>query len=130
MFATDVAVLNPSDEERQILEENDVALVEVSADAFETDVHVDTALLVPFYYGFHVGLNVPEDDVYRMLTLIEEHSEELVAADPGLNQINDDLVGMQQRGIRATGDSARIHPGLARFLRERDAWDDSWEIAE
>jgi uncharacterized protein len=127
MLATDVAVLNPSEEEQSILRENDVELINIGADAFETDVHVDEAVLIPFFYGFHVGMNVPEEDVYRMLNLIEEHSEELVAADPGLNQINDDMVDLQVRGIQSTGDAARIHPGLARWLQERDAWDEAWD---
>jgi uncharacterized protein len=127
MLATDVAVLNPSEEEIAILEEAGISLVDIGPEAFETDIRADVAKLVPFYYGFHVGLNVPEEDVYRMLTLIDEHSEELVAADPGLNQINDDIVGMQVRGIESTGESARIHPGLARFLREHGAWNDDWD---
>lgn len=127
MLGTDVAVLNPSDEELATLEEAGVTLVDIDAGAFETDIHTDSAKLVPFYYGFHVGANVSEDDVYRMLTLIEEHSDELVRADPGLSQINDDMVGLQRRGIEATGEAARIHPGLARFLREHDAWDEAWD---
>ena len=62
-----------------------------------------------------------------LLTLIEEHVDELVASDPGLSQIQDDMVGVQRGGIISTGDAARIHPGLARYLRERDAWDEAWD---
>lgn len=32
-------------------------------------------------------------------------------------------------GIRAAPDIP-VHPGLARFLQERDAWEDDWLIAE
>lgn len=127
MLATDVAVLNPSDEEIATLADNGIDVVRVSPDAFSTDIHADEAVFVPFYYGFHVGLAVPEEDVYRMLVLIEEHADELARSDPGLSQIRDDMVALQVAGIRSTGDAARIHPGLARFLRERDAWDDAWD---
>jgi TRAP-type uncharacterized transport system substrate-binding protein len=127
MLSTDVHVLNPSEAEIEQLQAAGVELMEVEAGAFETEIGVETAMLVPFYYGFHVGLDVPEDDVYRMLTLIEEHVEELVASDPGLSQIQDDMIGVQRGGIISTGDAARIHPGLARYLRERDGWDEAWD---
>lgn len=127
MLSTDVAVLNPSEEEIAALAAEGVSVVDVDAGAFNTDVHVETARFVPFYYGFHVGLNVSEDDVYRMLTLIEEHADELATADPGLGQLRDDMVALQVGGIMSTGDAARIHPGLARYLRERGAWDEVWD---
>lgn len=127
MLAANVVALNPSDEEIALLTERGVRTIDVEADVFETDIGTDAAKLVPFYYGFHVGLNVPEDDVYRMLTLIEEHSSELAQADPGLSQIRDDMIALQVGGIESTGDAVRIHPGLARFLREKDAWNDDWD---
>ncbi len=127
MLATDVAVLNPSEEELAMLDEAGINVVDIDSDAFETDPHVDTAKLVPFHYGFHVGANVPEEDAYRMLTLIDEFSDELVASDPGMNQINDDMVGMQVSGIESAPEEIRIHPGLARFLRENDAWNEEWD---
>lgn len=127
MLSTDVAVLNPSDEELAELEAEGVQVVEVDVGAFETDVGVDTARLVPFFYGFHVGLDVPEEDVHRMLELIEEHADELRASDAGFTQIAESMVEIQVRGIQSAGDAAQIHPGLARFLQERDAWNDEWD---
>ena len=92
-----------------------------------TGENVDEAVLVPFYYGFHLGMNVDADTVYRMLEVVEENIDEIVSSDPGLSQLQEDLVGMQVRGIESVGDAARIHPGLARFLKDRDAWNDDWD---
>lgn len=127
MLATDVAILDPSQEELATLEEAGIQVVDVDTDAFETELQKDTVKLLPFYYGFHVGLNVPEEDVYRMLTVIQENAETLAESDAGFTQIADDMVAMQRRGIEAVGDEATIHPGLARFLRENDAWDEAWD---
>ncbi|WP_290653406.1 TAXI family TRAP transporter solute-binding subunit [Aquisalimonas sp.] len=127
ILTSDAAILNPSEEERAMIEQAGMEVVSVDADSFDSDVHVDVAHFVPFFYGFHLGPDVPEDDLYEMLTLIDAHSEELLEANAAFAQIDDDLVGLQRRGIAASGGSVPVHPGLARFLRERDAWDEAWD---
>jgi uncharacterized protein len=127
LLTTDVHVLNPSEEEVAALQEAGISVVRVPAEAFDNSIGADEAVLVPFYYGFHVGMNVDEDTMYRMLEVIEANIDEIVAADPGLSQLQEDMVGMQVRGIESIGDAAPIHPGLARFLRERDAWNEEWD---
>lgn len=127
MLSTEVAVLNPSEEELAMLQEAGIETVSISADAFETEVGVDEAILVPLFYGFHLGLDVPEEDVYQLLTIIEENLDELAQSDAGFTQLASGMVELQRRGIQASPDLIEIHPGLARFLRERDAWDEAWD---
>jgi uncharacterized protein len=127
MLSTEVAVLNPSEEEVEMLKEAGIETVRVPGSAFESDVGVEEAVLVPLFYGFHLGLDVPEENVYRMLTIIEENLEELVQADGGFSQLAAGMVELQRRGIQASPEVIEIHPGLARFLRERDAWDEAWD---
>lgn len=127
MLSTEVLVLNPSEEEVAMLNEAGIETVSIPADAFETPIGGDEAILVPLFYGFHLGLDVPEEDVYQMLTIIEENLEELTQADAGYGQLAEDMVGLQRRGIEASPEMIEIHPGLARFLRERDAWDEAWD---
>jgi TRAP-type uncharacterized transport system substrate-binding protein len=127
---TDWAVLNPSEEELGRLREAGFTPVEVSnpAEVFQKDdVGVEKAILLPFYYGFHVGLGVPEDDVYRMLTVIEENAAELAASDAAFTQISKDMPGMQVRGVEASVDLVPIHPGLARYMREKGVWNEAWD---
>src|SRR5690606_34013130 len=114
-------------EELEILREAGISIAEVDPDAFGADVGVDEVVLLPFYYGFHVGLEVPEDDVYRMLTVVEEHAAELAEADAGFAQVRDDMAEMQRRGVEASIDLVEIHPGLARYMREKGVWDDAWD---
>ena len=127
MLTTEVAVLNPSEEEIEDLRSAGIEVVRVGTDAFDTDVHVEEAVFVPIFYGFHVGLDVPEEDVYRMLTVIQENLDELAQADSGFTQLSEDMIGIQTRGIQASPESIEIHPGLARFLRENNAWDAAWD---
>ncbi|AGA34981.1 TRAP transporter solute receptor, TAXI family precursor [Thioalkalivibrio nitratireducens DSM 14787] len=127
LLSTDVAALNPSDDEIARLEAAGLEVVRVDAEAFQADLGVDEVVLAPFFYGFHVGLEVPEDDVYRMLTVIEAHADELARSDAAFRQIRDDMVEIQRRGVAASVDSVRVHPGLARYLREHDAWNEDWD---
>lgn len=126
ILSTDVAALNPSAEELERLEAAGVELVRVPADVFQSDLGVEEVVLAPFFYGFHVGLEVSADDVYRMLTVIEANADELARSDSAFRQIRDGMVEIQRRGVAASVDSVKVHPGLARYLREKDAWNQDW----
>jgi uncharacterized protein len=127
MMAADVAALNPSDAEVEALRAAGLDVVEVDADVFRGDVGTDKVQLVPFFYGFHVGLEVPDVDVFRMLTTIEAHAEELARSDSAFRQIAADMVEVQRRGVAASVDSVKVHPGLARYLKQKGAWDSAWD---
>ena len=42
-------------------------------------------------------MEIPEADVYRMLTTIEAHKAELAKVDAGYAQVRDDMAGLQPR---------------------------------
>ncbi|ABI56273.1 TAXI family TRAP transporter solute-binding subunit [Alkalilimnicola ehrlichii MLHE-1] len=127
MLSVDTAILNPTDEERAQIEAAGMEVVAVPAERFDTDIGVDEAHFVPFFYGFHLGPEVPEEDLYEMLTIIQAKSEELRAANAAFAQVDEDMVELQRRGVAASGGSVPVHPGLARFLQENDAWDEAWD---
>jgi TRAP-type uncharacterized transport system substrate-binding protein len=127
---TDWAILNPSEEELARLKDAGFATTEVTnaTEVFQEDkLGGEKAVLLPFYYGFHVGLDVPEEDVYRMLQVIEENAVELAQADAGFAQIAADMAGMQVRGVESSMDLVPIHPGLARYMREKGVWKAEWD---
>jgi uncharacterized protein len=126
-LATDWAILNPSKEEVETLRKEGIVPVEVDAGVFKRDVKVDKILLLPFFYGFHVGLEVPEEDLYRMLTAIEKNAAELVRADAGFEQVRKDMPALQRRGVESSAKFVPIHPGLAKYMRERGVWDSAWD---
>ena len=124
---TDWAILNPSQEEIGLLRKAGFRISEVKPSAFKKDIHADKALLLPFYYGFHVGLEVPEQDVYKMLTIIEKNAAELAKADAAYKQIATDMPGFQRRGVEAAIDFVPVHPGLAKYMKEKGVWDSKWD---
>ena len=98
------------------------------ANFHKKDVHVKKVTLLPFYWGFDVGLNVPEADVYKMLTIIDKHSDELAKLDPSFRQIGGGhMAAFQKQALEATWKLVPIHPGLAKFLREKGMWDKKWD---
>jgi uncharacterized protein len=34
---------------------------------------------------------------------------------------------MQRRGVTSAIGDVMVHPGLARYMRERGVWDDAWD---
>jgi len=126
-LATDWAALNPSPEEVATLKKAGFAVFEQKPEVFRRDVHVKKVILFPFYYGFHVGLEVPAEDVYQMLKIIEKNVVALAKADKAFSQIAKDMPGFQRRGVTAAADLVPIHPGLAKYMREKGVWDAKWD---
>ena len=126
-LATDWAALNPSEEEIAMLKKAGFAVLEQKPEVFMRDVHAKKVILLPFYYGFHVGLEVPADDVYQMLKVVEKNLAALAKADKGFSQLAKDMPGFQRRGVTAAADLLPIHPGLAKYMREKGVWDKQWD---
>jgi TRAP-type uncharacterized transport system substrate-binding protein len=126
-LAADWAALNPSAAEIAALKKAGFAVIELKPDVFKRDVHADKVVLLPFYYGFHVGLEVPEEDVYQMLKVVEKNLPALVKSDPAYAQIAKDMPGFQRRGVEAAASLVPIHPGLAKYMREKGVWDAKWD---
>ncbi len=126
-LGTDLSVLNPSKPEMDMLRKAGLQVVEVSPGVFKKSVHVDKMFLVPFYYGFHVGLEIPEDDVYKMLTVVEKNVDELTKSDAAYAQIKAGMPEFQRAGVESSVNDVLIHPGLARYMKERGVWDAKWD---
>jgi TRAP-type uncharacterized transport system substrate-binding protein len=126
-LAADWAALSPSPEEVELLKKAGFSLVEVQSTVFKRDIHAKSVQLSPFFYGFHVGLEIPENDVYRMLTVIEKNVDELAKADGSYAQIKANMAEMQRRGVTSSVEFAPVHPGLAKYMREKKVWDSKWD---
>jgi uncharacterized protein len=126
-LAADWAVLNPSPDELAALKSKGFTIAEVTPKVFNRDVHADKVIELPFYYGFDVGLDVPEADVYKMLTIIEKNAAELAKIDPTFTQIAKNMGDFQKRGVASSWDLVPIHPGLAKWMHEKGVWDAKWD---
>jgi TRAP-type uncharacterized transport system substrate-binding protein len=126
-LAADWAAVNPSAAEVAALRKAGFAILEQKPEVFKRDVHADKVILLPFYYGFHVGLEMPEDDVYQMLKVVEKNLSALVQSDASYSQIAKNMPEFQRRGVTAAADLVPIHPGLAKYMREKGVWDAKWD---
>ena len=96
--------------------------------AYTRDLGVDELYGVPFYFGYHHSINFPAEDVYRALKVFEEASPHLVKLDAGFGPLASDFAGFQVKGIQSIPEMP-VHPGLAKYLKEKGKWDSSWVIA-
>lgn len=128
-LAVDWAALNPSPDELAKLKANGFTTEEVNPATFnKKDVYTRQVTLLPFYWGFDVGLNVPTDDMDKMLTTIDQHSDELAKADPSFRQIGGGkLAAFEKQALESTWQLAPIHPGLAKFLKGKGMWESKWD---
>ncbi len=126
-LAADWAALNPSAQELDTIKKQGFSVAEVPGKVFNRDVHADKVVEFPFFYGFNVGLEVPTDDVYKMLNIIEKNAADLAKTDPTFTQIAKDMKGFQKRGVESSADLVPIHPGLAKWMREKGVWDSKWD---
>jgi hypothetical protein len=96
--------------------------------AYTKDLGVSELYGVPFFFGYHHGLSFPAEDIYRALKAFEAESKALVKLDPGFGPLAADLAGFQVQGIKSIPE-VPVHPGLAKYLKEKGLWDSSWKIA-
>jgi len=96
--------------------------------AYTRDLGVDELYGVPFYFGQGLGLDFPEEAAYRMLQVLEKAAGDLAKLEAGYGPLAKDFAGFQVLGIRSIPE-VPIHPGLARYLKEKGKWDPSWVIA-
>ncbi len=126
---TDIKVINPSPDEVKKLTAAGLAPVEVDPKkAFSKDVGVKTILGVPLLFAYNMLADMPEEIVYKMLNKFYAEREGLAKADPGFGPMARDFVGMQVQGINANP-TIPVHAGLAKFLKEKKAWNAKWKIA-
>jgi TRAP transporter TAXI family solute receptor len=128
-LAVDWAALNPSPEELGTLKKKGFATEEVDpANFHKKEVYVKKVVLSPFYWGFDLGSVATADEMYKMLTIIEKHADELAKGDPSFKQIaNGKMAEFQKKALEVTADLVPIHPGLAKYLKAKGMWDSKWD---
>jgi hypothetical protein len=82
------------------------------------------------YYGFHPGPSIPTEDVYKIYQAwIEKAQESLAPVNAHLKIQAQDPLGWQVNGIEEAKDIP-VHPGVAKYLKEKGLWKDHWIIGK
>ena len=127
---TDISVINPCPDEVQKLKSAGMSITPVDPTAaFTKDVGVKEILGVPILFAYNVRADLPEDVVYKMLSAFYKQRDQLATTDPGFKALAKDFTGLQAAGINANP-TVPVHAGLAKFLKEQNAWNDKWTVAK
>jgi len=128
-LAVDWVQLNPTAKEIAELKAKGFAPKQIPISNFKKkDTSGKTVTLLPVWWGFDVGLNVPENDLYKMLKIIDEKADELAKLDPSFRQLaGGNFAKFEHQALEATWELVPIHPGLAKFLKEKGQWDSKWD---
>ncbi len=128
-LAVDWAPLNPSPDELTTLKEKGFSSEEVDPGPFHLkQAYVKKVTLLPFYWGFDLGTVVSADEMDKILTVIDQHADELAKLDNSFRQIgNGQMAAFQKRALESTWNLAPIHPGLAKFLKAKGMWESKWD---
>jgi uncharacterized protein len=125
----DIKVINPCPHEVEKLKAAGLQIAESDPKhAFSKDVGVKEILGVPLLFAYNVRPDMPADLVYKMVRAFYDSRDKLAQTDPGFTPMAKNFIGMQVNGINTNPDIP-VHPGLARFLKEHNAWNDRWKIA-
>ncbi|BCZ90686.1 hypothetical protein TthAA22_24910 (plasmid) [Thermus thermophilus] len=125
----DLQVINPTPEEVRKLQGAGLEVVRISPRAFTKDVGVREILAVPLIFGYNARADLPEDLVYQILKAFEKAAPRLAERDAGFRPLAENFAALQVAAIRATP-SIPVHPGLARYLREKGVWQAEWKVAQ
>ena len=82
---------------------------------------------MPILFGYNARLDMPEDMIYTLISAFYKERDNLAKANPGFTPMAKDFIGMQVNGINANPDMV-VHPGLAKFLKEHQAWSEKWQV--
>jgi TRAP transporter TAXI family solute receptor len=128
-LAVDWVGLNPSDAEKAKLKAAKFSVMDVPATNFhKKDTSGKKITLVATYWGFDLGLSVSEDLMYKILKVVETNADTLAKLDPSFKQIAGGKMGaFQKAALESTSDMVPIHPGLAKFLKEKKMWNAAWD---
>ena len=125
----DFKVVNPCPDEIAKLKAAGLPVVDVDPKgAFAKDVGNSPVKGVPILFGYNARVDMPEDVIYKLVKTFYEKRDDLVKVDGGFAIMAKDFVGMQVQGINANP-KIPVHPGLAKFLKEHNAWDNKWKIS-
>ena len=122
--------LNPSPAETATLTAAGLTPVKIDVKkAYVKNKGMGDAYGIPFYFGYHAGTDFPEKDAYRWLICLENNAGFLAKLDPGFAALKADFAGFQVKGIKSVP-TIPVHPGLARYLKEKGLWEAEWKIAK
>ncbi len=124
-----LAPVNPCPDEIEKLEKAGIILVKKNArDFFKRNANMGDIIGPQYFHGFHAAVDVPEDLVYQMLKILEAVAKDYQGVAAEFAEMAQDFVGLQLKGLKsALSMGIPVHPGLAKYLKEKGVWNPEWD---
>ncbi|MDO8568997.1 MAG: TAXI family TRAP transporter solute-binding subunit [Dehalococcoidales bacterium] len=125
-----IQVLQPSDAEKAIIQKiPTIVILQVPATVFTQPVGVQSVYAFSNIYGWGFGPAEDTDRVYGITKAWFEHPDELLAINPGFVQFKNIGLQMETDTINSMS-NVPVHPGVAKYLKEKGVWKDTWKIGD
>lgn len=126
----DMKLISYSEQEAQQLREIGVVMVQYDPEpVFGKDMGVQEILAPTIIFGYQTGPNIAEEHVYAFVKALCEHTDELVKVSEGFKGMDSGGLGFQVSVINSVPD-VPVHPGMAKYLKEKGKWNDMWTVGE
>jgi len=126
-----IKLVNPTPEDQEIVKKvpGYITAPLDTKKVFSQDVGVAQAFTICDYYGFHIGKNLSLDHGYKLFKILIENAKEIEKVHAMMRDYARDPLGMQ---VKAIGSIPKIpvHPGVAKYLREKGLWQKEWIVGE
>ncbi|MDO8567120.1 MAG: TAXI family TRAP transporter solute-binding subunit [Dehalococcoidales bacterium] len=129
ILTTDVNVVNPTDAEKKAI----AGVKGLTPTIFPAErlfgkknVGVTDVWCFSIYQGWNFPAYGTTDEVYAFVKAWYEHTDDLVAIDPGFKQFAEDGLKFNAMILDSLSE-VPIHPGVAKYYKEKGIWKSSWK---
>lgn len=126
-----IKVVNPSSEDQEVVKKvpGYITTLLETKKVFSQDVGITHAFTICDYYGFHIGKNLSKEHGYKLYKILIENAKEIEKVHAMMIDYARDPLGMQVRAI-ASIPKIPVHPGVAKYLKEKGLWQKEWIMGE
>lgn len=128
---TDLRVVTPSEEEKAVISKIPGIVAPFMADAkvFSKPVGVDSVWGIAVVFGYSFGEKESPELVYQIVKAWDENRQKLFEMNKGFSELENKGMRLTASAIDALPE-VPVHPGTAKYLKEKGLWKDTWKIGE
>jgi TRAP-type uncharacterized transport system substrate-binding protein len=127
----DLAPVNPCPHEIELIKTKIPGIVLATFNAstlYKRNKGMGVVTLIDTFFGWGASPDIPEEVVYNMIVAVEKNIETYAAIAPEMGLAAQNFAKFQVDIVTSlTPYKVLIHPGLARYLKEKGLWNPAWE---
>lgn len=128
---TDLRVVTPTEAEKAVISKIPGIVAPYFADAkvFSKPVGVDKIWGIAAVFGYSFGARESTEQVYQIVKAWDENRQKLFEMNKGFSELADRGMGLTVSAIDSLPE-VPVHPGTAKYLKEKGLWKDTWKIGK